>query len=74
MIYGIIPITAGLFTIPFLWIYSLFVNIQLIIIGLSIITLGLIRLRTKKIAILISSTLGIYYFVNFILMLQNPLP
>lgn len=70
---GVILAAIGLATIPLLSIYSFFASIPTIIIGVGVIGLGLIKSRASKVAIVISSVLGIYYLAIIILMLQSPL-
>lgn len=70
---GVILAAIGFATIPLLSIYSFFISIPMIIIGVGVMGLGLIKLRASKIAMAISSVLGIYYLAIIILMLQNPL-
>ncbi|MBS3052856.1 MAG: hypothetical protein J4428_05815 [Candidatus Aenigmarchaeota archaeon] len=68
---GSILITLGLALYPFLSIYSYFVSVPIIILGICVIVFGNSKLKANRIAILTSLIIIIYYLIMHVLIVQS---
>lgn len=71
LIMGAILIMLGIFSAPSLSVYSLFTSIPIMILGVSVVGFGFVRLHLNKIVIVSSPIIASYCLIVYSLMVQS---